>query len=156
MAVLDFQKTIFQKRNNSLYLFQNPKFSVKKFHTICCRPIPRHIECQISGWCIHFWQAYSPKTVFVDDVIFQTASLSISRHCTEIKMTFFGTLRSNWFRNTHFLFENINSKIWPYMTWGWTDQTCAAAKNQNLRSAGSADKKECQDPRSAGSRGKIT
>ena len=42
---------------------------------------------------------------------FQTAILCISGHRTEIKMTFL-ILRSNWFRNTHFLFKKINSKMW--------------------------------------------
>ena len=36
------------------------------------------------------------------------------------------------------------------------NQTCAAAKNQDTRSAGSDDKIECQDPRSTGSYDNIT
>ena len=31
----------------------------------------------------------------------------------------FGILRSNRFRNTHFLSENVNSEVWPYMARGW-------------------------------------
>ena len=52
---------------------------------------------------------------------FQTAILSISRHCTEIKKDIFVILRSNWFRNTHFLFEKIENLTlcdrgltWPF------------------------------------------
>ena len=40
---------------------------------------------------------------------FQTAILSISRHRTE-KITFFGILRSNWFKNTHFSFKRKTIK----------------------------------------------
>ena len=68
-----------------------------------------------------FWQTYRPKTVSVDPLMtsfFQTAIWSISRRRTVIKMTFFGILKSKWFRNTSFLFKNTHLKIWPCVTPG--------------------------------------
>ena len=71
-----------------------------------------HTACQISCWYIYLWQAYGPKTVSVDDVIFRTAILSISRHCTEIKITFFWNpeiklVQKHTFLNRKYKFENL-------------------------------------------------
>ena len=59
-----------------------------KQRNILCRTLPPHLVCQISGWYIYFRQIFSPESVSVDDAIFRTAIWSISRHRTEIKMTF--------------------------------------------------------------------
>ena len=69
----------------------------------------------MSGWYIYFWQTHSPRTASIDGVIIQTAILSISGHCTETKMAFFGILRSYWFRNTHF-YSKIPSRKFD-LTW---------------------------------------
>ena len=82
--------------------------------------IPGHLACQISGWYIYFLQTYSPKIVFVDDLIFQTVILSIFRHRTEIKMT----VLESWYQTgseTCIFYSKIS--IWefdlfdPGLTW---------------------------------------
>ena len=82
--------------------------------------IPGHLAYQISGWYIYFLQTYSPKIVFVDDLIFQAVILSIFRHCTEIKMT----VLESWYQTgseTCFSYSKIS--IWkfdlfnPGLTW---------------------------------------
>ena len=60
-----------------------------------------HVKLQVDIFHIGK-HMFSPKTVFVVDVTFPVAILGISRHRTEIKMTFLGILRPNWFRNTDF------------------------------------------------------
>ena len=68
----------------TFYKIQNFQKSVKK----CYRTMPGHLVRQRSGWYIDFRQTYGTRTVSIDDVIFQTAILSIFRHSTAIKMTF--------------------------------------------------------------------
>ena len=67
-----------RKKSNIFKIFKNQ-------HT-CCRTIPRHLVCQISGFYIYFWQTYNTKTVSVDTVL-DTAIFSIYIYRTEIKMT---------------------------------------------------------------------
>ena len=81
----------------------------KKKRAICCRSMPGHLACQISGSCIYFWQTYSPKTASVDDVIFQTAILSISGHRPEINMTFLESWDQTGSK-THILFSKNQLK----------------------------------------------
>ena len=79
------------KTNKLRYLynfFEIPKFS--KFSNnrrAFFRTIPGGLTCQISGSYVYFLQKYSAKTVFTDEAIFPEI-LSISRHRTEIKVTF--------------------------------------------------------------------
>ena len=103
------------KNGNFGITFQNPKFHLKN-RTICCRTKPGHLACRILGWYIYFRQTCSPKTVSVDDVIFSTLILSISRHRKEIKMTFFRILRPNWFTNTRFSYSKISIRKFDFLT----------------------------------------
>ena len=122
-----FQKSFFdsQKIRNLDFLynfFQNPKFAkFSKNRTICCRPVPGHIACWISGWYVYFWQTYSPKPFPLMTPFFQTVSWSISRHRTEIKMPFL----ESWVQTgseTHLFGSKI--PIWKFdLMWpdGWPD-----------------------------------
>ena len=68
--------------------------------------MPGHLVRQRSGWYIYFWQTYGPRTVSIDDVIFQTAILSISRHRTAIKMTFLESWDQISSKHTLFIWNN--------------------------------------------------
>ena len=92
MGISDFPETDFctHKIKNwcFIWLLKYKIFTVLKNRTMCCRAIPGHLACKISGWYIYIWQIYSSTTESVDDVIFQSANLSISRPRTEIKWHF--------------------------------------------------------------------
>ena len=85
---------IFPRNDFSTNFLQNLKFSkFSKSRAMCCRTTPEDLVCQMSGRYVYIWhiwqqKPYRPKTVFVVDVIFRTAILSISRHRTEIKRHF--------------------------------------------------------------------
>ena len=93
------QKMISYPRNKNINkLNSKPKFPKKnQKRNVWYRTLPRRLVCQISGWYIYFVQTFSPETVSVDDVIFRTAIWSISRHRTEIIMTFLESYyQSGW------------------------------------------------------------
>ena len=79
-------------------------------------------EVDISFLC----QKYSPNTSFrlntysPDNVIFSYINFEHFWTSHSNKNDIFEIPRSYWFRNTHILFENIDSKIWPYVTRGLT------------------------------------
>ena len=73
--------------------------------------------------------AHKPwMTLSVDYVIFQTSILSISRHRREIKMTFLESWDQAGSETHVFLFENTNSKTWPYVTRGWPDPSLSLTR----------------------------
>ena len=93
MAISDFPRNDSVPKNEInwhcyIFLLKCKISQTFEKRNICCITISGHMAYNILGWYIRFRQTYSPKTVFVDDVIFQTANLSISRHRKDIKMTF--------------------------------------------------------------------
>ena len=126
MAISDFSKKTPKNGNFWITSSKSNIFKVFKKCAICCRTRPGHIACQISVWYIYFGKHIAQKSYSSMTSFFQTAFLSISRHRTEIKMTFFGILRSNRIGNTHCYSEISIRKlnlIWPgvgpTLVWHW-------------------------------------
>ena len=128
MAVLDFPKECFlypkRSKNWMLYLtfyktqiFQIFQTTVQCVVAPCLDISLANFQVDISIFGKHTAQKpYPLMTSF-----FETAILSISRNCTEIKCHFWNP-EIKLVQKHNFLFEKkINSKIWPYVTRGWPD-----------------------------------
>ena len=68
-----------------------------------------------------------PKTVSVDNVIFQAAILNISRPHTATQITFLEFWHHTCPKTHIFLFESTKSKIWHYVNRGWPDPSLSLA-----------------------------
>ena len=98
-----------EKAKNLKFLYnflQNRKLSIfSKTHAIYCRTMSGYPACQIWGSYTYFWQTYSPKTVSVVGVIFSNCDFEYFQTSHRNKNVILRILRSNWFRNTIFVFE---------------------------------------------------
>ena len=128
MAICDFpKKWVFypksKKKLKLLYNFlQNPKFS--KFsknlqHVVePCLDI-RHAKFQVDMSIFGKHIAQKPYPLMTS--FFQTVIWSISRHRTVIKMTFLEFWNQTGSETHIFTRKKIHSKIWSYVTRGWSD-----------------------------------
>ena len=141
MAISDFPKMILPQKGKKTEFFLITFSKIHNFHfsTVQCVIVhmcymPGQLTCKFQVHTyIYFWQTYSPKPVFVDDVIFSNCDFehfymshinkkeNEKRKKRNMKNDIFGILRPKWFRNTHLLFQYISSKIWPF--WPGLDMT---------------------------------
>ena len=104
------------------FLCNLSKYKIFKKRITCFKVMPGHLAYQVLGWYIYFWQTYSPKTIFVDDVIFSNYDFEHCLTSHRNKSDILGILRSDWFRNTHFYSKiSIQNFYLTYMTRGWPD-----------------------------------